>query len=178
MEPQGLKKQWCTQLGSCLEYPVNDSRETLQSLIQQIASVRDPACIYLKEFLSQMETMELSKRQEYYVQSFDLTPHCSLYLSVHLFGEESFKRSELMVGLKGAYEKHGAIPITELPDHLAVVLKQNALLSEEEWSEIVSMCILPVLPKMIVKLERFNNPYALVLKAVQALLMGMEKVHV
>ena len=122
--------------------------------------------------------MKSCKPQEYYVQTFDLTPHCPMYLSVHLFGEESFRRSELMVGLKNAYERHGVFELTELPDHLAVILKWNQLLNAEEWSELVSMGLLPMLPKMIAKLEKWNNPYALVLKAVQALLMEMEGTHV
>ena len=178
METQVLQRQLCAQLGACLEYPAGDSRDMARAAADRIGSVCGQSLVYLKDFFARMDTMDLGTRQEHYVQTFDLMPRCSLYLSVHLFGEESFKRAELMAGLKDAYGKHGALEMTELPDHLAVILKQNVLLNEEEWSELVSMCILPALPKMIGALEKCDNPYAFVLKAVQALLTEMEKVHV
>ncbi len=116
--------------------------------------------------------------QEHYVQTFDVMPQCSLYLSIHLFGEESFNRAELMAGLKGVYERHHAFEMTELPDHLGVVLKQNALFEDDEWAELVSMCLLPAIPKMIGELEKRGNSYALILKAVQALLEEADNGHV
>lgn len=116
--------------------------------------------------------------QEYYVQTFDLMPSCSLYISVHLFGEESFKRAELMAGLRGAYESRGVCATTELPDHLAVVLRQSPRLTDEEWSELVHLCLLPALTIMIRKLEKGANPYSFLLKTLQALFVGMEKTHV
>ena len=107
-----------------------------------------------------------------------MTPQCGLYLSVYLFGEENFKRSELMTGLKSVYEKQGPFEMTELPDHLAVVLKQNALFSEEEWGELVLMGLTGAIPKIIELLEKNDNPYVFLLKATQELLLKTEKVYV
>ncbi len=178
MVAQISKDQLCVQLGSCLEYPSIDTWGILQTTVSQISPVSVEASNYLKNFLSKMKRMELEMQQEHYVKTFDLMSQCSLYLSVHLFGEESFKRAELMAGLKCAYEKHGALETAELPDHLAVVLKHKALLNEEEWSELVSMCILPACEIMIGKLEKIENPFALILKAIQVFLVETEKVHV
>jgi nitrate reductase molybdenum cofactor assembly chaperone len=178
VDTQILKRQLCVQVGAFLEYPVNDFREMLQISAGQIEPVSWKASSYLKDFFARMKRMELEMWQEYYVQTFDLMPRCSLYISVHLFGEESFKRAELMAGLKSAYERQGALETTELPDHLAVILKQNILLNDEEWSEFVAMCILPALPVMISKLEKNGNPYAFVLKTIQELLVEVEKAHV
>lgn len=178
VDTQILKRQLCVQIGAFLEYPVNDFREMLQILAGQIEPISWKASSYLKDFFARMKRMELEMWQEYYVQTFDLMPRCSLYISVHLFGEESFKRAELMAGLKIAYERQGALETTELPDHLAVILKQNTLLDDEEWSEFVTMCILPALPVMISKLEKNGNPYAFVLKTIQELLVEVEKAHV
>ena len=178
MEPQVSEGQLCAQLGVLLEYPVNNTWDILEATARQIELVSGQARVHLNSFYAKMKRMELGMRQEYYVQSFDLMPKCSLYLSVHLFGEESFKRAELMAGLKSVYEKHGVSGMTELPDHLAVILKQRALFDEEEWSELVAMCILPALPRMIGYLQKNSNPYAHILNAIQILLMEMEKAHV
>lgn len=178
MDNQDLKRQLCEQIGTFLEYPVNDFRGMLLIAADQIEPVSAQASIYLKDFFSKMKRMDLAMWQEYYVQTFDLMPQCSLYISVHLFGEESFKRAELMAGLKSVYESRGATASTELPDHLAVVLKQNALLNDEEWSEFVAMCLLPVIPIMVKKLEKNANPYSFILKTIPELFVGAEKVHV
>lgn len=170
-----FKRQHCAQLGSCLEYPADDLLGVLQAQANEVESFSEEAAAYLKSFIAEMCTMELWTRQEHYIKTFDVMPQCSLYLSVHLFGEESFKRSELMAGLKGVYEKYGAFEMTELPDHLAVVLKQNTLFEEGEWTELVSMCVLPAIPKIIGELEKHKNPYALVLKAIQTLLTESER---
>ena len=164
--------------GSLLEYPTQDPRPVQESVAGGLAAECPEAVLLMKDFFLQMSSFDLSMRQEHYVQTFDVMPKCSLYLSVQLFGEESFKRAELMAGLKSIYEKEHAYEMTELPDHLSVVLKQNAFFSEEEWSELVSMCILPALPKLAHDLKANQNPYALVLKAVETTLLKLEKVHV
>lgn len=179
METQALKSQLYSQLGNCLEYPATmQVWDLVQVTADEIRTSSEEAANFLKEFISKMKRMDLGMRQEYYVKTFDLMPQCSLYLSVHLFGEESFRRAELMAGLKGAYERNGAWTSTELPDHLAVVLKQNVLLDQEEWADLVSMAMIPALPIMINKLEKNKNPYALILKAVQVFLVETEKSHV
>ncbi|MBI5149333.1 MAG: nitrate reductase molybdenum cofactor assembly chaperone [Candidatus Omnitrophica bacterium] len=178
MEAHVLKRELCVQLGHSLEYPDHQTWDTLVVAANQIGPVSEEASKHLQDFLAKMKRMGLEMWQEYYVQTFDLMPKCSLYLSVHLFGEESFKRAELMAGLKGVYERHAPFGATELPDHLAVILKQSALFGEEEWSELVSMCMVPALSGMIRLLEKNGNPYACILKAVQILLVRSEKVHV
>src|SRR3990167_3171137 len=138
MEPHVLNRQLCVQLGNSLEYPDHRTWDTLVAAASQIGSISGEASKHLEDFLAKMKRMGREMWQEYYVQTFDLMPKCSLYISVHLFGEESFKRSELMAGLKGVYERHGALQMSELPDHLAVVLKRNFLLNDEEWSEFIT----------------------------------------
>jgi nitrate reductase molybdenum cofactor assembly chaperone len=178
MQTQISKRPLCSQVGFFLEYPARDFLLDLQGIIKQLEDVSEAGAFYMKEFLSKMESVDLIRRQEYYVQSFDLTPHCPLYVSVHLFGEESFKRAELMAGLKAVYERNGAFEMTELPDHLAVILKHNALFEEQEWIELIEMAMLPILPVMIAKLEKNKNPYVFVVRTIQELLTKSEKAHV
>lgn len=178
MEALTSKHRLYTWLGSLLEYPTADLRQTYENFAEGLATECPEAASLMRDFFNQMSSFDLSMRQEHYVQTFDVMPRSSLYLSVHLFGEESFKRAELMAGLKSAYERHQAYEMTELPDHLSVVLKQNALFNEEEWSELVSMCILPALPKLAHDLKASQNPYALVLKAIETSMLKLEKAHV
>ena len=178
MENQNFKRQSLEQIGIFLEYPADDFRQRLVLLADQVNPLSEQASNYLKGFIEKMKRMDLAMWQEYYVQTFDLMPQCSLYISVHLFGEESFKRAELMAGLKGIYDNRGVTTMAELPDHLAVVLRHNAVLDDEEWAEFVTMCLMPALPIMIKKLEKNANPYSLVLKSIQELLVGVEKAHV
>ncbi len=171
------KRQLYSALGSWLQYPAVDTVQQGRDLADRLGPLSGQAWGYLESFLDRTSVMSLSQRQEHYVQTFDLMPQCSLYVSVHLFGEESFKRAELMAGLKRVYDSHGVIDTTELPDHLALLLLNNAHFSDEEWHELVSMAILPAIIKMIDNLDKRDNPYALALKAVRALLIERERVN-
>lgn len=174
MESEILRREILPQIGALLEYPRSDLREILPALILRLESVSVSAVDNLKVFSLKMKRMEPALWQEYYVQTFDLMPSCALYLSMHLFGEESFKRAELMAGLKSVYERRDRFPLSELPDHLAVVLKKNVLLSPEEWREFVSLCLMPALVLMIKKMEKEGHPYGFVLKALRELLTAGE----
>lgn len=178
METLSLKRQFYSTLGSLLQYPSAGTVEQGKELTSRLGPLSEQAQGYLESFFDRTKTMTLSQRQEHYVQTFDLMAQCSLYVSIHLFGEESFKRAELMAGLKRVYDSHGVVGTTELPDHLALLLLNNALFPEDEWHELVAMAILPAIIKMIDNLEKRNNPYALALKAVHTLLIERERAHV
>lgn len=178
MELHVSNRQLCAQLGDSLEYPGPHTWDTLVAAAGQTGPISGEASKHLEDFLAKMKRMGLEMWREYYVQTFDLMPKCSLYLSVHLFGEESFKRAELMAGLKTVYERHNRFETTELPDHLALVLKNNEMFEDEEWAELVSMCMVPAITRMTGLLEKNGNPYACILKAVQILLVRLEKAHV
>lgn len=172
------QKILCARIAEFLEYPVKDFRESLKEVASEIDPLFSGSTNPLKEFYSKMKRMDLEMWQEFYVQTFDLAPASSLYVSVQLFGEESFKRAELMAGLKAIYERQGMNSLTELPDHLAVILKQNFCFADEDWCELVNLCLKPALSGMISKLEKNNNPYSFILKSVRELLIKTEKVHV
>ena len=177
MKTQELKRDLLVWMGTLLEYPKEDQESVLPGVVIERLFPHEQATVYLREFFAHIDAMGLGARQEHYVRTFDVIPLCSLYLSVHLFGEESFKRSELMTGFKAIYDKHPSVEITELPDHLGVVLEHNDWFEQEEWQDLVEMCILPALPKMIDKLEQTRNPYAFVLKAIRVLLLDKEMLH-
>lgn len=144
-------------LGTLLEYP------------NEIFSLRCGKAP-VAAFTAEISVLSTEQVQELYTRSFDLSPVCVPYLSVHLFGAESFKRGELMTGLKAAYERTGFACGTELPDHIAVVLQSAPYLDAEEWADLERFVIAPATEKMLAELEKAGSPWRHVVAAVRALL--------
>ena len=154
----------------CLEYPRAERTHTLPEALRRIE--------LFAAFEDRLGGLTPEMRQEHYVRTFDVTPKTSLYLSVHLFGEENFKRAELMAGFRSAYARAGRDVGPELPDHLSTVLRHNDCFDEEEWGELVRLCLSPSLPAMIRSLDTDENPYALALEGILGLVRQVEGVHV
>ena len=123
----------------------------------------------LDAFVSEARDRDM---QSIYTATFDLAPSCSPYLGVHLFSEEARERARLMVGLKQAYERSGAPPARELPDHIAEVLVFAPLFDEEEWRDLVTLILCPALAKMQEILAPTSNPYRHLVAAAAALCRG------
>jgi nitrate reductase assembly molybdenum cofactor insertion protein NarJ len=112
--------------------------------------------------------------EDLYTRTFDLSPSCPPFLSVHLFGQESFRRARLMTGLEETYGKAGFDRGSELPDHVAVVLQAALAFSGEEWQELVDRVLAPSLARMKGALDR-KNPYRHLLEAAR-LALGVAEV--
>jgi nitrate reductase assembly molybdenum cofactor insertion protein NarJ len=91
-------------------------------------------------------------------------------VSVHLFGDESFRRGRLMADLREAYDRHGFEAGSELPDHVAVLLGFAPRLAPDELDELVRFCLVSPVAKMAGGLERTRNPYLHALEAVRLVL--------
>ncbi|HEY7720669.1 MAG TPA: nitrate reductase molybdenum cofactor assembly chaperone [Pedococcus sp.] len=86
------------------------------------ASVREPVC----RFVAFVESTPLSALQRDYVETFDVTRRCCLYLTYFAHGDTR-KRGLALVQFKQAYRKAGVeLDAAELPDHLCVVLEFGA----------------------------------------------------
>jgi nitrate reductase molybdenum cofactor assembly chaperone len=138
-------------LARLLEYPV----------------AKKPEC--LPEFAGRIRNLSLEQLQEVYVQTFELNPVCSLEIGWHLFGE-NYERGEFLVKMRQEIRRHGLVESTELPDHLTHVLPVVARMQEEEAAEFVGAFLLPALEKMRTGIAGKNNPYELVLDAVDEVL--------
>jgi nitrate reductase delta subunit len=113
----------------------------------------------LGQFAAHLRGLELHEIQELYSSTFDLTPACAPYLSVHLFGEDSFKRAHLMTGLRECYAATGVPCEHELPDHLAIVLQALEHLAFDVRHDLLQLCLVRALTKMRAELARQANPY-------------------
>lgn len=116
-----------------------------------------------------MRSLSSDEREELYTATFDVTPACVAYVSIHLFGEENFKRGEFMAGLNARYAQAGFPTHGELPDHLCLLLRFAAETSEAERRELTEFCLLGPLGKMITALSE-DNPYRALLETVRGVL--------
>jgi len=152
-------------LARLLEYPAGKF-ETEMAALCRVAATPALNCIVVA-----MSALTPAEREELYTATFDIPPACVPYVSLHLFGEENFKRGELMAALLGRYRQAGFDPAGELPDHLAVLLRYAAQADEAERRELVEFCLLGPAQKMIAALPD-TNPYRTVLEAVRETLQA------
>jgi len=101
------------------------------------------------------------------LRAFDITPLAVPYLSIHLFGEENYRRGEFMARLLEAYGKAGLDCGGELPDHLSILLQFAAKLEGEERRELLEFCLTEPLQKMEAPLKRAGHPYEFLLQAIR-----------
>lgn len=136
----------------------------------RLAPLCAAASAELGPFLAWLLSSDSGEVEETYVRTFLVTPVCAPYASVHLFGEESFRRAELMAGLRSAYARVGLVEGRELPDHLALLLRLVGRVDGEELDDLVGYCLRPAVASMARRLEKTENPYRHALRAVVKLL--------
>jgi nitrate reductase delta subunit len=152
-----------TALADLLEHPGSEFPSRLARSAEH--------CPALQSFCTAISALTPDAREELYTGTFDVTPACVAYVSIHLFGEENFKRGEFMAGLHARYRQAGFDPRGELPDHLALLLRYTAQTEEAERRELVEFCLLGPIGKMIAALNE-ANPYRALLEAVRATLQA------
>jgi len=147
-------------LASLLEYPGPGFEDLLA-----------PAESVSGGFVRAMRARTEGEREELFSATFDINPSCVPYAGIHLFGEENFKRGELMAALFARYSETGFATNGDLPDHLANLLRFAAGADDAERRELAVFCILGPLQKMIASLDA-TNPYRELLEDVQAALQN------
>ncbi len=149
-------------LANLLDYPGPD---LLDRTGQALACNSAPIEARLQAFHGRIEHLGIPRLQEIYVETFDLKAETSPYLGHHLFGEE-IRRSLFMAELRGRYRELGIPNTTELPDHLANVLRFLAVLEAgQERAELIHDCLLPALHHMLRAMHP-DNPYTFLLETI------------
>jgi nitrate reductase delta subunit len=150
------------ELANLLDYPRPDLQARLdESLVLSSGNVNS----LLQTFRLKVEQIGLSRLQELYIETFDFHAETSPYVGHHLFGEE-IRRSLFMAHLRERYRESGLPETTELPDHLANVLRFLAVTGAgDERAELIGHCLIPALRHMLRALTP-ENPYALLLQAI------------
>lgn len=158
-------------LARLLEYPDAEFARGMAQCVRELRGVHAEAAGLLEGAQFQFAALTSDQIEEIYTHTFDITPSCVAYVSIHLFGEENFKRGEFMATLKDRYTQLGFDDRGELPDHLSVLLRFAAIVDEDERRELYGFCLLSPLRKMIKSLEP-SNPYTPVLRAIETALQA------
>jgi nitrate reductase assembly molybdenum cofactor insertion protein NarJ len=162
-------------LARLLDYPSPDLFDRIENCRRMARGQHEETANLLDRFSDALLALDgvpsdVRSLEELYLRTFDSQPQCIPYLSVHLFGEESFQRAKLMVGLSESYQRAGFDIGTELPDHLAVVLRSSPSLCREEWVDMAAYCLRAPLDTMVEGLVENRNPYCHLLMAIRSLL--------
>ncbi|HYV07834.1 MAG TPA: hypothetical protein VFB82_24795 [Blastocatellia bacterium] len=146
-------------LASALEYPGEDWNARLDRCRQWLTIQEPDVAVQLISFRRKVRKLAVEELKELYSQTFVLNPLCSLDIGYHLFGDNDH-RVKLLAKLRemeAAYELGQA---NQSPDHLPVLLRLLTKLEAEEtrYALIIELLI-PALGKMLDALNQANNPY-------------------
>jgi nitrate reductase delta subunit len=157
-------------LALALDYPLPGRLETLWRL--WIECPRSGPKQKLERFLRQVEDLSLEEWEELYTRTLDLTPTTAPYVGFAVYGE-SYQRGEFLAALTRAFREEGVDPGSELPDHLANVLRYLAR-AKNPLPELVEILpqALATMRKTLKTLDA-NSPYLLVLEAASEAVAGL-----
>ncbi len=148
-----------------LDYPGPRLFDDVRDCITSLEPDQIEAARLLGEFRSSLEEARIGRIEEIYTATFDLQAGCSLYAGYHLLGDD-YRRSMLLVKLKGWYRERDFTAGKELPDHLCVLLRFLALHGHEPDSrELISDCVIPAVSRIVEGAKRVATPYRPVLEA-------------
>lgn len=165
-----IRNEVLPRLGGLLQTACAAPETELLSILPRLTELDPQAARLLTQWADEMAALSPGARAELHTQTFELNPACVLYVSVHLFGQESFKRAKLMTGLDEAYHTAGFDRCGELPDHLGVILRFAPRFGSDEWDDLVRLCLLPTTEKMHGALAQSDNPYRRLIEAVAGLI--------
>lgn len=147
-------------LAALLTYPREDYKQRVQACEGLDAEIAE-----FRAAIARSSTVEL---QELFTRTFDLNPLCCLEIGWHLFGE-NYERGTLMVRMRQELRRYRLEESSELPDHLAHVLRLLASMEPERASDFAGACVLPALEKMLAAFQGKGNPFERLLVAVRRL---------
>lgn len=154
-----------------LEYPKDASVVRWEAARQRLGEFFPGAGDILGRFLEAASKMELGELESLYLCTFEIAAPCIPYISIHLFGEESFERGAFMAKLLDRYGQLEFHAGEELPDHLSVMLRFADRVEGEELRELLQYCLLRPVQIMMERLEA-SNPYVQVLASLLEILRG------
>lgn len=157
-------------LALALDYPLPGRLETLWRL--WIECPRGQPKQKLERFLRKVEDLSLGEWEELYTRTLDLTPTTAPYVGFAVYGE-SYQRGEFLAALVRAFAEEGVDLGSELPDHLANVLRYLAR-AKRPLPEL-----LEILPKALAEMHKTlktldaQSPYFLLLEAASEAVSGL-----
>lgn len=141
-------QQLFTLFAALLEYPGEGTEATARACAE-LAAERDAASgRLLGQFQARVAGTTTGRLQELYTGTFDLDTFRSPHVGYHLFGE-SYKRSVFLLELKDRYAARGIEVGTEMPDHLALMVRYLAVCDDpDERDDLICWALLPALEQL------------------------------
>ena len=162
--------------GEILLYPEHDHDIKVQACIDHFADEDVEVRELVVDYLSRVDSLSLSAREELYIQTFDLNKAGTLDLGWHLFGED-YNRGLFLVKLR-QYLQLLEIPESgELPDHVTQVLRVLGRMSRDEANQFAYACVIPSL-EMIGEGIQEDNPHDRLIQGLIQLLRSLFDVPV
>lgn len=148
-----------------LGYPDDDLLGRVPALRSAVAALPPPVAGPLGRVVDHLASTPVAELQVEYVDTFDHTRRCCLYLTYYAHGDTR-KRGMALLSFKHAYRIAGLqLADDELPDHLAVVLEFGATADPRTASRLLTQHRAGVELLRLALLER-GSPWADVLEAV------------
>lgn len=130
----GLRETWAV-CSAVLDYPTRELIASLDDLEPLV-----PGNAPLAGLLAHLRSQDLRALQAEYVETFDHTRKCALYLTYYAYGDTR-RRGVALVQFKEAYRDAGAVwdeDSGELPDHLCALLQFGATIdADAAWRLLV-----------------------------------------
>ena len=169
-------------IADLLSYPEQPNLEKRLSLSQEVTSSLAQLIPEATDLIRHSVQDLNSLRPEQYVDIFELSPKCPLYLGYYGFEEPATcasagtsERNQLMMEMANIYRHYGlSLEDKELPDFLPAVVEFLWLTCDSEERvprcKLISEFVLPYLPKIAQRLAGLHSAYANLLNALEQLL--------
>lgn len=156
-----------------LDYPSEESVARHDLVRRAIAPLPERVRMPLTSFLDHAASQPLEELQRDYVETFDHTRRCALYLTYFSYGDTR-RRGVALVQFKQAYSRAGVdLSADELPDHLAVVLEFGATADRDAAWKLLGEYRAGVEMLQLALHDR-PSPWAQVLEALRATLPELD----
>jgi nitrate reductase delta subunit len=174
MSTSTIQQEICRRFAQLLSYPDATVRQQAADCAAQLRELDSAAADPMQRFAAYLAGQEAARLEELFTATFDLQPVCHPYVGYLLCGE-SQQRTLLLIRLQQLYQQHGFELGSELPDHLATLLRFVGTVDDRACcQELIRDGLLPALEKLAEGLTA-EQPYAELIQALQDYLT--ETVH-
>jgi nitrate reductase delta subunit len=156
-----------------LDYPDQEAVARHDLVRRAVASLPESVRMPLGSFLDHVTSQPLEDVQRDYVETFDHTRRCCLYLTYFSYGDTR-RRGVALVQFKQAYRRAGLdLTADELPDHLGVVLEFGASTDREAAWKLLGDYRAGI-EMLLLALQDRRSPWADVIVALRATLPELD----
>lgn len=167
MTPANSHQTLCCHFATLFSYPDAAARQTADACAAQLRELDSAAAAPMARFADLLAAHYPDRLEELFTATFDLQPVCHPYVGYQLCGE-SQQRTFFLMHLQQLYRQHGFEADSELPDHLATLLRFVGSVADRDCGmEIVRDGLLPALARMAEGLAGAQQPYGELIEAVQ-----------